>query len=85
MTNRERGMSGTRPCPHCGTVQAHHDTGTLGSLTREVERLRGVAHTRFTMEALEDKQRIDDLTREVRYLRETVARLRGIRPAAPLP
>lgn len=59
----------------------------MRALTREVEKLRGIARDRASLEAAsarQDRQRIEELTREVKYLRETVARLRGAPAARPL-
>jgi hypothetical protein len=79
-------MSETRLCPHCGSrpiEEAHGWNGVsapaTSSLAVELRRIREIAETR---EAHADKQRIDELDREVRQLRETVARLRG--SAAPV-
>ncbi|NIJ12330.1 uncharacterized Zn finger protein (UPF0148 family) [Saccharomonospora amisosensis] len=81
------GASGTESCPHCGLPLASTDQDSVRALTREVEKLRGIARDRAGAEAAsarQDRQRIEELTREVRYLRETVARLRGAPAARPL-
>ncbi len=58
-------------CPLCGTVpSARADRDAVAELTREVARLREVAEAT-------DQARLEELDREVRLLRETVARLRG--------
>jgi hypothetical protein len=72
-------MSQTLPCPHCGMhpTEAAHGWGgasAISSLASELRRIRHIAETR---QVRADKQRIDELDREVRQLRETVARLRG--------
>ena len=60
------------PCPQCGRPATAR--GAVNSLAREVERLRELAETRS---ADADRRRIEELSREVWQLRETVARLRG--------
>jgi hypothetical protein len=73
-------MSQTPPCPYCGVrpSQAHGRDGDAERAERllaaELRRIREIAETR---QVRADKQRIDELSREVRQLRETIARLRG--------
>lgn len=85
--------SGTESCPHCGLPLASTGrdstagTDTVRALTREVEKLHGIARDQVgaeTLRASQDRQHIEELTREVRYLRETVARLRGAPAVRPL-
>ena len=74
-------MSQTPRCPHCGSpLRADPPEGAdagdrgLGSLYREVRRIREIAESR---EAADGRRRVAELTREVAELRATVARLRG--------
>lgn len=73
-------MIETAPCPHCGASplesNGHADSSdhAVASLSREVQKLHDVAVTRADRA---DQERIDELSREVRQLRETIARLRG--------
>jgi len=78
-------VSETARCPHCGAAvpnggalggAAHPGTGErgLGSLYREIRRIREIAEAR---DAGEGGRRVAELTREVEELRATVARLRG--------
>jgi hypothetical protein len=79
-------VSDTARCPRCGAAvpdgdapggaAAHAGTGErdLGSLYREVRRIREIAEAR---DAGEGSRRVAELTREVEELRATVARLRG--------
>lgn len=79
--------SGTGSCPHCGLPLASTGGDSVRALTREVEKLRGIARDQLGADALragQDRQRIEELTREVHYLRETVARLRGAPAVRPL-
>jgi predicted nucleic acid-binding Zn-ribbon protein len=55
-------------CPHCGAIEGGA-SAALDALYREVARLSQLAQEAASREA--------DLRREVRLLRETVARLRG--------
>jgi hypothetical protein len=69
-------VSDAGACPYCGSPV---DNGTgqtpgLGPLYREVRRIREIAETRASDD---DARRIAELTRQVRELRATVARLRG--------
>jgi hypothetical protein len=71
-----RPVSDPGACPYCGSPV---DNGTgqtpgLGPLYREVRRIREIAETRASAD---DARRIAELTRQVRELRATVARLRG--------
>lgn len=84
-------MSETGPCPYCGSAVGNAtEAGTARSsagggetdglelglepLYREVRRIREIAEARA---AGDDGRRIADLSRQVRELRATVARLRG--------
>ena len=84
-------MSETGRCPYCGSaVGSATEPGTacssagsgeaggrelgLEPLYREVRRIRQIAEARA---AGDDARRIADLSRQVRELRATVARLRG--------
>ena len=84
-------MSETGPCPYCGsavgnateagTARSSAGSGEAGGrdlglepLYREVRRIREIAEARA---AGDDARRIADLSRQVRELRATVARLRG--------
>jgi hypothetical protein len=72
-------VSETGRCPHCGShVPGAAEPAPAGSglesLYREVRRIREIAESRTTDE---DARRIADLTRQVKELRATVARLRG--------
>ena len=79
-------VSETARCPHCGAAVsageapgwavAYAGTGErgLGSLYREIRRIREIAEAR---DAGEGGRRVAELTREVEELRATVARLRG--------
>jgi hypothetical protein len=66
-------MLETAPCPYCGRQPGETGAG-FDSLTSEIQRIRELVEAG---QARADKQRIEDLSREVRQLRETVARLRG--------
>jgi hypothetical protein len=67
-------MSGLESCPHCGVPLSPNGTSTLAALTHQIDRIHDIAGHHVTCE---EQQRIEDLTREVQHLRETVARLRG--------
>ncbi len=74
-------MSETLSCPYCGSrpseaeqVRDSADGRGVSSLASELQRIREIVEAR---EARADKQRIEELSREVMQLRETVARLRG--------
>jgi hypothetical protein len=63
-------------CPYCGSPvggATGHAPG-LEPLYREVRRIREIAESRASED---DARRIAELTRQVRELRATVARLRG--------
>ncbi len=62
------GASGVTRCPHCGAIQGG-SSAALDALYQEVSRLGRLAQEAGDREA--------DLRREVRLLRETVARLRA--------
>ncbi|MGH3327111.1 MAG: hypothetical protein ACRDPT_04810 [Streptomycetales bacterium] len=89
-------MDAAPTCPRCGISlrtagEAAGDPGpaAVRALTREVERLRRVAEDGGGRRSAE-AELVESLTREVRALRETVARLRGssilaIPPSLPAP
>lgn len=60
-------------CPHCGSISGG-TAAALDALYREVARLRRLAEEPALTEAAAHEA---DLLREIRLLRETVARLRG--------
>jgi hypothetical protein len=86
-------------CPQCGSPVAVSGHGrasardeALGSLYREVRRIREIAEARQdgppaagprprAWDEREARLRIEELTHEVNELRATVARLRGSAPA----
>jgi predicted nucleic acid-binding Zn-ribbon protein len=67
-------------CPHCGAIKGG-TAAAIDALYREVSRIKDLAERRqaasqdVTDEAA--KAREAELLREIRLLRETVARLRG--------
>ena len=65
-------------CPHCGSIRGG-TAAALDALYGEVARLRRLAEGPTVKEAdvKEAAAREADLLREIRLLRETVARLRG--------
>lgn len=62
-------MNALAECPHCGLPLAHPNHRTNGSSWGGSNPGAGV----------EDKRRIEELTREVRLLQKTVAQLRAVR------
>lgn len=68
----------TETCPYCGSP----GPDAMTALYREVARIRELAEQRHAdSESGRDAARIAELTREIRELRATVARLRS----APMP
>jgi hypothetical protein len=65
-------MGATEPCPHCGAARPDSERNPLDALYREVARIREIAERQGP-----EQETIARLSREVRMLRETVARLRG--------
>jgi hypothetical protein len=71
-----RPVSDQGACPYCGSPvgDATGHTPGLEPLYQEVRRIREIAEARASDD---DARRIAELTRQVRELRATVARLRG--------
>jgi hypothetical protein len=67
-------------CPHCGAVKGG-TAAAIDALYREVSRIKDLAERRqrASQDVTDDaaKAREAELLREIRLLRETVARLRG--------
>jgi hypothetical protein len=71
-------MGATEPCPHCGAARPDSERNPLDALYQEVARIREIAERQSIGERQGPEQEtIASLSREVRMLRETVARLRG--------
>lgn len=78
-------MNPTQVCPRCGARPAArdgHPDAADRALSRIDEEARRLHERALTPAAWSEEQRIEELTREVQELRETVARLRGAASAA---
>jgi DNA repair exonuclease SbcCD ATPase subunit len=65
-------MGASEACPYCGTARPDSERNPLDALYQEVARIREIAERQSP-----EQETIARLSREVRMLRETVARLRG--------